>query len=139
MNRACFLLVLFSAPQIFAACMRGDEPVALKELQRVRSGSVDVVLLSPNEALRQGRDAIFVEFRSAADGHLIDVGEVQATATMPMAGMAPMSGAIDVTPTDSAGRYAVATNLSMAGDWRIGVEWNGPAGRGSVLLSASAQ
>jgi hypothetical protein len=117
----------------------GGEPATLMELQRVRSGNVDVVMLSSNETLRDGKDTAVVEFRSVADGRLVDVGDVQATATMPMAGMAPMIGMVDVTPTDIAGRYSMATDLSMAGDWRIGVEWNGPAGQGTASLSTSAQ
>jgi hypothetical protein len=132
-------MVLAACSMLVAGCGRGDEATALRELQRVRSGSVDAVLLSPNEALRQGKDTVFIEFRSAADGRLVDVGKVQATATMPMAGMAPMSGAIDIVSTDTAGRYSVATDLSMAGDWRIVLEWNGPAGRGSASLSTFAQ
>jgi len=140
MKRGAFSLVLLVPVHIFAAaCGGGNEPTALRELQRVRSANVDVVLLSPNETLRDGTDTVFVEFRSAADGRLVDVGDVQATATMPMAGMAPMSGAVDVRSTNTVGRYSVATALGMAGDWRIGIEWNGPAGRGSASLSISAQ
>jgi hypothetical protein len=95
--------------------------------------------LSPNDALRQGKDTFVLEFRSAADGQLADVGDVRANATMPMAGMAPMAGSVEVRPTDTKGRYSMATDLSMAGDWRIGVEWGGPAGTGSAVLSTSVQ
>ena len=136
-GRSLFCLVLIAACPLLTAC--GAEPANLKELRRVRSGSVDVVLLSPRDVLRQGNDTFFVEFRSTADGRLIDVGDLRASATMPMAGTAPMSGAVDVQPTDMKGRYSVDSNLSMAGDWRIGLEWNGGAGRGSAALSAPAQ
>jgi hypothetical protein len=130
----CVLIVMTLA----AACSASDAPTDLKELHRVRSGNLDVVVLSPNDAVRQGADRIFVEFRSAMDGQPVDVGDVRATATMPMAGMAPMVGKVDVQPTDISGRYALTTNLSMAGDWRVEIEWNGPAGAGSASVSTSA-
>jgi hypothetical protein len=121
------------------ACSPGAQTENLRELRRVRSGSLDVVLLSANDALRQGKSTFIVEFRSAADGQVIDVGDVRGSATMPMAGMPPMSGTVEVRRTATAGRYSVTTDLSMAGDWRIGVEWDGSAGRGSAMLSTSAR
>ena len=121
------------------ACGPGEQPESLRELRRVRSGNLDVVLLSANDALRQGKDSFIIEFRSAKDGQLTDGGDVRASATMPMAGMAPMNGSIEVRRTDTNGRYSVTTDLSMAGDWRIAVEWDGPSGRGSAMLSTSAQ
>ena len=111
----------------------------MTELQRVRSGTLDVVLLSPNEALREGQDALTIEFRSAADGTLVDVGAVKADATMPMAGMAPMMGDIQVQPSGVKGRYAAATDLEMAGTWRVTIDWDGPAGRGSLSFTQSVQ
>lgn len=137
-RRSLFYLILLAACPLLTACNGGAEPANLKELRRVRSGNVDVVLLSPNDVLRQGQDTFFIEFRSPADGQLVDVGDVRASATMPMAGT-PMSGAVDVRLTDTKGRYSLTSQLSMAGDWRIGIEWNGGAGRGSAALSASAQ
>ncbi len=55
---------------------------------------------------------------------------------MPMAG-APMLGSIEVKRTSVAGRYEAVTDLSMAGTWRITIEWRGPAGTGSVTFTAS--
>ncbi len=120
---------------IVAACGGGDR--ALTELQKVRSGTLDVVLLSPHGALRHGKDDFVFEFRSA-DGTLIDVGGVRATASMPMSGM-PMFGSIDVQRTDMPGRYRADGDLSMAGTWRLTIEWNGQAGQGSVSLPGTVQ
>lgn len=106
------------------------------ELQRIRSGSLDIVLLSAHEALRHGKDAFVVEFRSG--GNLVDVGGVRLTASMPMPGM-PMFGTIDVQRTDVAGRYAATGELGMAGTWRMTVEWDGPRGKGSVAFSGTVQ
>lgn len=115
----------------------GGEAAKLTELQKVRSGTLDVVLLSPHEALRHGKDDFIVEFRSA-DGKLADVGDVRATATMPMPGM-PMFGSIDVHRTDVPGRYRADGQFSMAGTWRLAIEWEGAAGKGSVAISEAVQ
>ena len=126
------LIVLVSA---VAGC--GGEAARLTELQNVRSGALDVVLLSPREALRHGKDDFVVEFRSA-DRKLVDAGDVRATATMPMAGM-PMFGSIAVKRTDTPGRYRADGEFPMAGTWRVGIEFDGPAGKGSVTFTGTVQ
>lgn len=120
-----------------SACGGGAQQAPLKELQRAKSGDVNVVLLSPGDSLKQGKGTFVLEFRDGSGG-LIDVGTVSVSATMPMAGMAPMLGDTAVTPTDTKGRYQVASDLGMAGTWRLNVMWNGPAGSGSTALSGSA-
>ena len=112
---------------------RNPAPAQLNELQRVHSGTLDVVLLSEGEALRQGKGAFFLEFKDPR-GQLVDVGTVTVTATMTMPGMAPMFGDNTVKEAATKGRYEVASDLEMAGTWRLTVEWNGPAGRGSASL-----
>jgi hypothetical protein len=120
------------------ACGSGEDIATLNEVDRVRAGTIDVVLLSAHPSVRPGKDNYVIEFRSA-DGATVDVGQVKATASMPMPGMAPMVGGVDITGTDTPGRYAVASNLSMVGDWRLALEWAGPAGSGSVNMSLSVQ
>jgi hypothetical protein len=110
----------------------------LTEVQRVRSGPLEVVLLSPHEALQHGKNTFTIEFRSISNGTLADVGAVRATASMPMGGT-PMLGSIEVQRTSVAGRYTAASDLGMAGTWRMTIEWNGPAGRGSVSFAGSVQ
>ena len=132
MNRSAaaseFLLV---AVALSAGC---GGRVQMTELQRVKSEMLDVVLLSPHDALRHGNDTFIIEFRS--NGQLVDVGTVRATAGMPMAGT-PMFGTIDVQRTDIAGRYAASGQFDMAGTWRTTVEWDGPAGHGSITFSGT--
>jgi hypothetical protein len=111
---------------------------SMTEVQRVRTGDVDVVLLSPREGIRHGRDTFVIEFQSASNGQLVDVGTVQMTATMPMTGM-PMFGRVEVLRTDTPGRYAAASEMEMAGLWRMSVEWDGPTGPGSVNFSGTIQ
>jgi hypothetical protein len=125
------------AALVLTACGRGAQAVPLKELQRAHSGSVDVVMLSDNDTLRQGKGLVVLEFRDGA-GKLVDVGMVTVNATMTMPGMAPMFGDNSVKPTDTKGRYEVATDLGMAGMWRFTVAWNGPAGNGSVSMPGTA-
>ena len=110
---------------------------ALKEVQRVKSGAVDVVLLSPDGVLHL-KEPFAIEFRSAANGNLLNVGMVQASANMPMPGM-PMFGTFEVQPGDTPGRYTAKGNLDMAGSWRIALEWDGPAGQGSVKFAGTLQ
>jgi hypothetical protein len=123
-----------------AACGQSAAPSEqLNELARTRSGDLEVVLLASGTALNTGRDAFTIEFRAASDGRLADVGTVKASAMMLMTGMAPMFGPVDVEQSAVPGRYVATSELDMAGEWRLSVEWNGPASRGSATLSTSAQ
>ena len=131
---ACTLVAVVAA----VGCGTGDNVANLNEVRRVRSGVVELVLLSEHPSIRPGKDDYVIEFRSA-DGQLVDVGHVMASASMPMPGMAPMVGSVDITTTDTPGRYAVASDLSMIGDWRVALEWSGPAGSGSVNMSLAVQ
>ena len=131
-RRAVYLMVVTVAAGI------GCGAANLTELQKVRSGMLDIVLLSPHEGLRHGKDAFVIEFRSTTGGTLIDVGNVRVDATMPMAGT-PMFGTVDVQRTDVPGRYAANGDFSMAGTWRMAIEWDGPAGQGSVTFPGSVQ
>jgi len=54
-----------------------------------------------------------------------------------MPGMAPMFGECLVTPSPIKGRYEVASDLGMAGTWRLQIAWDGPAGKGSASLPGS--
>lgn len=116
-------------------CRQANETAALKELQKVTSGDVQVVLLSQTDALTHGKGSFVLEFRSQADGRPRDVGTVRANATMAMAGMAPMFGSIDVRPSGAPGRYDVTSDFGMAGTWQIKVEWQG----GSATLSGAVR
>ena len=120
---------------LLTAC-GGDQTAQLKELQRVKTGALDVVLLAPGDAIKQGKGSFVLEFRDAG-GNLVDVGMVTVGASMPMAGMAPMFGESTVTPTEIRGRYDVASDFGMAGTWRLQIAWNGPAGKGSASLPGS--
>ena len=137
MIRTCAVLVFILAS--FGCGTSDDASQHPAEVGKVRSGNLDVVLRAREAALSTGKDTATIEFRAAADGSLVDVGTVTANAAMPMAGMAPMVGPVEVQPTSTPGRYLATSDLSMAGQWRLTVEWNGPAGRGSASFSPTAQ
>ena len=96
------------------------------------------MLLSPRDWLRHGKDTFIIEFRATSGGTLIDVGNVRGNANMPMPG-APMFASVDVKRTDVSGRYAADGDFSMSGTWRITLQWDGPAGQGSVTFPETVQ
>jgi hypothetical protein len=131
------VVALVTALTIASACTQNADQSDMIELQRVRSGDIDVVLLSTDGTLTHGKDSFIVEFRRGND--LVDVGTVKAGATMLMAGMPPMLGSSFVEKTETAGRYKVDTDLSMSGGWQLRLEWDGPAGKGNTTLQATAE
>ena len=119
----------------------GSEPTAQSTgtiVDTIRAGELDIAVLSPTGTLRQGRNSITFEFRRTGTTTLVDVGTVRASATMPMPGMV-MSGGLQVTPTGVNGRYAGTAEFGMAGAWQMAIEWNGPAGQGSVNFQGGVQ
>jgi Cu(I)/Ag(I) efflux system membrane protein CusA/SilA len=107
-------------------------------LRTVRSGDLEIVLRSPTGGLRQGRNTFTIEFQSASDEQLVDVGTVRASANMAMPGMV-MSGNLQVGRSGVPGRYTATAEFGMAGAWQMAIEWNGPAGRGSVSFEGDVQ
>ena len=107
-------------------------------IQTLRSGDLDIVLRSQAGAFRQGRNTFVIEFRRATTDTLVDVGIVRATGNMPMPGMV-MSSGLQVMPTNMPGQYAATAEFGMAGAWQMAIEWNGPAGQGSVNFQGSVQ
>jgi hypothetical protein len=127
-----------AAAAIFVgACGGGGVTAGLKEIQRVESDGLDIVLLSEDGALNQGTEAFVIEFRRA-DGALVDAGAVTASANMPMPGMT-MPGSVQVESTGVPGRYRATGNFGMAGGWQMKVDWSGPAGRGAVSFDGTVQ
>jgi copper/silver efflux system protein len=108
----------------------------LTTIQQVSSGNLRIVLLSVTGPLRQGRNTYAIEFRSP-EGRPVDVGTVRATANMPMPGMVMPSG-VQLRQIGT-GRYEATAEFGMAGAWQMSLEWDGPAGRGSVNLEGAVQ
>jgi YtkA-like len=106
-------------------------------VQTVRAEALQIAILSPTGTLHQGRNAFTIEFRSA-NGQLVDVGAVRASGNMPMPGMV-MSGGLEVHRTTAPGRYEATAEFGMAGAWHMAIEWDGPAGHGSVTFEGAVQ
>jgi copper/silver efflux system protein len=106
-------------------------------IQQIRSGDVTIVLISPIGTLRQGQNSFTIEFRRD-NGSLADVGAVRMSGNMTMPGMV-MPGAVEVTRTSVPGRYQATGEFGMAGAWRMAIEWDGPAGRGSVNFEGTVR
>jgi hypothetical protein len=137
MRRLMLMMCAAAVGATALACGGGTEPSNLKELQRAKSGDVEVVLLAAGDALRE-KDQATLEFRSG--GTLVDVGMVSMSATMAMgSGMPPMMGSSFVTKTETPGRYTIETDMSMAGAWRFEITWDGPAGKGSVTMPGTVR
>jgi hypothetical protein len=141
MMRRLLASVLVVAAVVLAACTSKPEPGSpkLTELQRTKSGNLDVVLLAKTDALAQGKSQATLEFQSGNDHHLVDVGTVKVGASMEMPGMGPMLGSVVVDKGDAPGRYTLATDLTMTGTWKLTVQWQGPAGTGSVTLPGTVR
>ena len=107
-------------------------------VQTIHAGDLDIALVSPSGTLRQGRNSFTVEFRRSGTTTLVDVGRVRASANMPMPGMV-MSSGLQMIPTAVPGRYAATAEFGMAGAWQMAVDWNGPAGQGSVNFQGGVQ
>ena len=107
-------------------------------IRTVRADDIYVVLLSPTGTLRRGRNSFTIEFRQTGTTALVDVGAVQASASMSMPGMV-MSGGLEVQPTGVPGRYAVTGEFGMAGAWQMAIAWDGPAGKGAVNFEGGVQ
>ena len=82
-----------------------------------------ITLLNDNGSLKQGANNLTLEFRRG--DQLTDPGNVQVKPMMEMKGMGPMLANTSATPSGSAGRYSVTTDLAMAGPWKIMVTFTG--------------
>jgi hypothetical protein len=107
-------------------------------VHRMRSGNLDILLVSPTGTLRPGRNAFSIEFHSAEGGALVDVGAVRASANMPMPGMVMPSG-MQVNSSRGPGRYDATAEFGMAGAWQMSLEWDGPHGHGSASFEGIVQ
>jgi len=132
--------VLIVSTLVLSACSssKPDAP-KLTELQRTKSGDMDVVLLAQKDAIPPGKSQATLEFQTARDHRLVDVGTVNVGASMEMAGMGPMLGSVFVKKGDTPGRYTLDTDLGMTGTWRLKVDWNGPRGTGSVMFPGTVR
>ena len=115
------LAALAAVCLLWSGCKSGSTD--LKQVQQEKSGDYTVAILTGTGVMKQGATTYTLEFRKTADNQLADVGKVEVSPTMEMAGMAPMIGAADATPTGTPGRYEVKGNLTMAGLWKVQIKF----------------
>jgi len=137
--RLQFATALILSTLVLACGSAQPEAPKLTELQRTKSGDIEVVLLAKTDALPSGKGQATLEFHTGSDHHLVDVGTVKIGATMPMPGFSPMLGSVFVNKGDSPGRYTLDTDLGMTGTWTLKVEWDGPAGKGSATFPGTVR
>ena len=133
--------LLSAATLMWRRAHHGDGPESVttagQVVQRLHSGDLQIVLVSPTGTLHQGRNTFSFEFR-AADGRLVDMGTVRASGNMPMPGMV-MSSGLQLQRTVVAGRYDATAEFGMAGAWHMALEWDGPVGHGSINFEGAVQ
>jgi len=117
--RRSLMLVLLALLSGFACGPRRAEEPALKHLQQQQSGDYVVTVLNETGQIKQGPAPLRLEFRKTSDQQLTDVGDVQVSAAMPMAGMSDMVVDTSVKRSPQAGRYELNVNFSMAGTYRL--------------------
>lgn len=118
--------LLIALPYLLLACDKTEQGSAgaqrsdgLKVVHEERVGDYSVTLLNVTGEVKPGTNSFDLEFRKASTDKLVQVGNVQVTVVMPMAGMADMSAGASVTPVGEPGRYKLACDFSMAGQWRF--------------------
>jgi Cu(I)/Ag(I) efflux system membrane protein CusA/SilA len=122
-----------------AGPLRVRQAISTADVVRtIRAGQLDIVLRAEGAVLRQGRNTFTIEFRSVDTGALVDAGTVRASGNMAMPGMV-MSSGMQVLASGTAGRYTASADFGMAGAWPISIEWDGPAGRGSISFEGKVQ
>jgi hypothetical protein len=50
-----------------------------------------------------------------------------------------MTWTVSVAPTGQAGVYEASGDFGMSGSWKMMLEWDGPAGRGSAPFDGRVQ
>ena len=118
MGSAAVLLVLL------AGCTGSDLGGPLQKIDEKQAGDYLVLALSRTGRFSPGKSEFLLEFRRGPDRQLVDPSGVTVSLSMPMAGMAPMSGSVSVEPFDKPGRYRVKADVSMAGTWYLTIAFN---------------
>jgi len=108
------------------------------ELQVIRTYNVrDIVitLLGATGEWTTGENTFLMEFDSATQKRLIDVGVPTLTATLPSSGERPLRRSARVVRGNGPGRYTGSITLPRPGEWSVTVTWEGPVSRGSATFS----
>jgi hypothetical protein len=113
------LCMTLSLSFLVFACSKSD----FKTVKQQQAGEYSVTVLTPSGTIKNGTNDFMLEFRKTGDNQLVDVGTVEISPIMEMAGMAPMMAPTTVMPADTPGRYRATTALTMAGLWKFNVKF----------------
>ena len=108
---------------IGAACRKESNASNLKPVLEQKAGEYTVSVLSETGSIQKDSGSFVLEFRKTGSSQLEDVGKVEVSPVMEMAGMAPMMGGAEVTSSSTPGRYNVKGNFSMTGLWKVSVRF----------------
>jgi len=95
----------------------------MKEIGKKDAGGYVITLSSDTGSLKQGANNLTLEFRKG--DQLADPGNVEVKPMMEMKGMGPMLANSKATPSGTAGRYNISTDISMAGPWKFMITFSG--------------
>ena len=116
---AALLGMALATAAISAACgERQRQTDNLHHIQQQRSGAYIIFLLSDSGVIKRGTTTLTLEFRNAATHELAQVGNVQATALMPL-GTSTVSAGASVMAIGIPGRYKLTADFARAGKWDL--------------------
>jgi len=111
------------------------------EMQVIRTYNargVVITLLAPTGQWTTGENTFVMEFDSAPQKRLIDVGAPTLIAGLPIAGDQLVRVTARLARGDAVGRYIGTITLPRAGDWTVTVTFNSPEGKQSATFPVSA-
>ena len=99
-----------------AVINQSEQPIASN---KAATQDIQIQLVSPdNNAVAMGDAQLVIQVKDA-QGQLMEIEDLEMSASMPMKNMAPMSAPVEVQPDGQPGRFKADTYLSMKGDWTI--------------------
>ena len=140
MSKYILSFSLLAVLLIVAACgSRSSSVDTGKVIKSAPIGNLTVTLSSSSGQLKHGNEEFFITFKDSSGKH-VDVGAAALTFHMPqMASMAAMNDAATLTTTDTPGVYRAKADIEVAGEWQAQVSFEGPAGKGQISFSVTAQ
>ena len=137
MRKIIFLLTIFV---VLGNLSCSSELSIGKTIKEGDAGNgLKVSINSRDGVLRDGPNRLYLIFKDS-DGRFVDVEAASLNFHMPAMGTMPvMNDAATLTTTKEPGVYDAKVKLQMGGEWLAQIAYEGPAGKGKVILPMSAQ
>ena len=117
----------------------GSASTDMQVIRTYNARGVVITLLSPTGQWTTGENTFVMEFDSAPQKRLMDVGAPTLIAGLPIAGDQPLRVTARLARGDAVGRYIGTITLPRAGDWTVTVTFNSPEGKQSATFPVSAR